>query len=144
MAGEEIKKQIESAVKAFSDGELRDRALNLFNVLGYNTSRQNSFENKTWAEFKEHFVKDSFSEEKALAKEWSYVDILFQVSKDEVTGELGLFDTGKVNDTIIESYLFFTIALKGESYSRTQLSNISREINKLFPMPVMVLFKYNG
>lgn len=144
MAGEEIKRQIEAAVKAFSDGELREKAINLFNVLGYNTSRQNSFENKTWAEFKEHFIKDSFSEEKALVKEWSYVDILFQISKDEVTGELGLFDTGKVNDTIIESYLFFAIALKGESYSRTQLSNISREINKLFPMPVMILFKYNG
>ncbi len=144
MSAIEFKQKIKEALKSFFDGELRERGVSLFDVLGYNTSRQNSLENKTWAEFKEHFVKDSFSEDKALVKEWSYVDILFQISKDEVTGEKGLFDSGRVDNVIIESYLFFTIELKGESYSRTQLSNISREINKLFPMPVMVIFKYNG
>lgn len=32
--------------------------------------------------------------------------------------------------------------LKGESYSRTALADITREINRLFPMPAMVLFRH--
>jgi len=144
MAAIELKQQIKDAIESFSDGELRDRALNLFDTLGYNTIRQNQLDKKTYAEFKELYVKEIFNEDKALVKEWKYVDILFQLSKDEITGELGLFDTKKVDNVIIESYLFFTIALSGESYTRTQFGNISREMNRLFPMPVMILFKYNG
>ena len=56
----------------------------------------------------------------------------------------GLFGTEKVNDTLIETYLFFAIELSGANYTRTILSSITRQINKVFPMPVMILFKYNG
>ncbi|MCA9982311.1 MAG: hypothetical protein KDD89_15810, partial [Anaerolineales bacterium] len=42
----------------------------------------------------------------------------------------------------IESYLFIALRLTGESYSRTQLAQITREINKLFAMPVMLIFQH--
>ena len=42
-----------------------------------------------------------------------------------------------------QSYLFFAVGLKGSAYTRTQLATATREINKLFPMPVMVLFQYD-
>ncbi|MGB3300070.1 MAG: Eco57I restriction-modification methylase domain-containing protein, partial [Phormidesmis sp.] len=45
-------------------------------------------------------------------------------------------------ESIIESYLFLGLELKGEQYSRTKLSVITRELNKLFAMPVMVIFRY--
>jgi len=32
--------------------------------------------------------------------------------------------------------------LQDDGYSRTQLAGITREINKLFPMPVMILFRH--
>ena len=44
----------------------------------------------------------------------------------------------------MESYLFFAIKLSGDHYTRTQLSQITREINKAFDMPAMILFQHGG
>src|SRR5262245_45824057 len=52
------------------------------------------------------------------------------------------FSGGRVDDKIIESYLFFAIDLTTDHYTRTQFADITREINKLFDMPVMVLFRH--
>ena len=43
-----------------------------------------------------------------------------------------------------QSYLFFAIRLKDRAtpYTRTELSNITREVNKLFLMPAMVIFQH--
>ena len=45
---------------------------------------------------------------------------------------------------LIETYLFFVIELKGDHYIRGNLSSITREVNKVFPMPVMILFKHGN
>ena len=139
----EIKFSIEHAIKAFSSGNLTENTLNLFQVLGYNTDRQQPLPDKTFACFKEYYIDtDSrFNEEKALAKEWQQIDLLFQLTKEEVTGQNSLFDTAQVDRTIMEAYLFFCIELNEREYTRTALSEITREINKVFKMPVMVLFK---
>ena len=47
-----------------------------------------------------------------------------------------------MDNTIIASYLFFVIRLEDKDYNRTQLSQITREINKLFIMPAMLLFQH--
>ena len=139
----EIKYSIEHAIKAFSVGTLTQNSLNLFHVLGYNTDRQQPLPDKTFACFKEYYLDYdcSFNEEKALIKEWQQIDLLFQLTKEEVTGQNSLFDTAQVDRTIMEAYLFFCIELNDKEYTRTALSQITREINKVFKMPVMVLFK---
>lgn len=58
--------------------------------------------------------------------------------------QTSLFDTKKVDSTVIETYLFFAIELSKEQYSRTELSLITREVNRLFPMPAMILFKHGN
>ncbi len=139
----EIKFSIEKVIKAFSCGNLTENSLKLFQVLGYNTERQQPLPEKSFACFKEYYIDtvSSFNEEKALAKEWQQIDLLFQLTKEEVTGQNSLFDTTQVDRTIIEAYLFFCIELNDREYTRTALSQITREINKVFKMPVMVLFK---
>ena len=139
----EIKKKIESCLQAFLTDNLTQNALNLFNTLGYNTDRQASLDKPYFPAFKAAYAQGSakFNEEKALVKDWKYVDLLFQLSKDEVTRQNSLFDTKRVDNKDIQSYLFFTIELSGNTYSRTVLAQITREVNKLFPMPAMVLFK---
>ena len=42
----------------------------------------------------------------------------------------------------IESYLFFAVELINDQYTRSQFSDITREINKCFDMPVMLLFRH--
>ena len=43
-----------------------------------------------------------------------------------------------------QSYLFFTLDLKKDHYTRTQLAEITREINLLFNMPAMLLISQSG
>jgi len=144
MTPEETKKKIESALLSFASGNLSENGLRLFETLGYITERQAPLDKPTFEEFEEAFVLDKiFREDKALVKDWKYVDLLFQLSKEEVLKQSSLFDTKKVDNTAIEAYLFFAIELSGQSYTRTELAQITREINRLFPMPAMILFKYN-
>jgi adenine-specific DNA-methyltransferase len=73
------------------------------------------------------------------------VDMLFQLTGEELSqpGQVRLaFSGGQVDNTIIESYLFFAIDLAGHIYTRTQLAGITREVNKRFPMPVMLIFRH--
>ncbi|MEI7501328.1 MAG: hypothetical protein WCK84_12885, partial [Bacteroidota bacterium] len=153
----DIKSEIKAALATFIAGELSENALNLFEVLGYDTERRNPIDEPTFACFERNFVVDNekFRKDKALTDNWIYIDLLFQVTKSEIIKSLqgGLaqqeMDFGTegnigVNKAIIESYLFFTIGLTGERYTRTELSAITREVNGLFKMPVMILFKHGS
>jgi len=141
----ETKQKIETALQSFKEGNLTEKSLNLFKVLGYNTGRQAPLAGKIYSFFKDSFLNRNqrFNEEKAFVAEWKYIDLLFQLSKYEMTVQHNLLDTTKrVDNTIIETYLFFVIELTKKQYSRTILSHVTREINKVFPMPAMILFKY--
>lgn len=140
----EIRRNIESSINNFGTGNLTENSISFFKTLGYATDRQAPLEKKSFQGLKElYLTEDSkFNEEKALCKDWNYVDLLFQISKEEVLKQISLFDSKKVDKTIIESYLFFTIELEKEHYNRTILSNVTREVNKIFRMPVMILFKH--
>jgi len=150
MTAAELKRKIDQSIQAFSQGNLTANALQLFQTLGYNTERHAPLDKPTFAEFRESYIQPSppFNEKKALVTEWKYVDLLFQLSKEEVLKQTSLFTTKKVNRTAIEAYLFFTIELtnelSGDHYSRTELAHITREVNRLFAMPVMILFKYGN
>lgn len=140
----DLRQKIKEAIQQFGAGNLSENALNLFQTLGYITERRAPLEKPAYIAFRDSFIdsQSRFNEDKALVKEWKYVDLLFQLSKEEVTRQLSLFDTKQVDRTVIETYLFFAIELAKEHYSRTELSHITREVNRLFPMPVMILFKH--
>lgn len=145
MKTEEIKTNIQNSIKAFNSGNLTQNGLDFFSNLGYNTQRNAPLVNPTYEDFQNSFiVEQKFDKTKAKIDEWKYVDLLFQLSKEEISQQVSLFDTQQVDKTIIETYLFFVIELSKEDYTRTELSNITREMNRLFPMPVMVLFKYGN
>lgn len=140
-----IKKKIQIAIQEFSKGNYTNNSVHLFDTLGYNTSRRSPFGKTTYNTFKESFLDShsKFKEEKALVKEWLYVDLLFQLSSEEMQQHESLFKPSlERNDPA--SYVFFAIELKKDSYSRNQLAQIAREINKPFPMHVFVIFKYGN
>lgn len=146
MTPEKTKNNILSAIQSFSEGNVTQKGVALFEALGYITDRQANLDNPVYEEFRNNYIIETtrFNETNALVADWKYVDILFQLSKDEVLKQTSLFDTKQVDRTIIETYLFITIELSGKEYTRTQLSQITREVNRVFPMPVLILFKYNG
>ena len=140
----DIKAEVVSAINAFGKQTLFKASIKLFETLGYKTERQSRLSKNTLKGFLDDFpvASEKMNLKKAISENWQSVELLFQLTQAEMTQQVSLFDTGKVDNTIIEAYLFFAIELKSGEYSRTQLSDITRELNKVFPMPVMVVFKY--
>ncbi len=144
----EPKKKIERALHQFTDGNLADNAKHFLNVLGYESERTVRLRPNTAERFLEEFNQDPerrMNPDRALIEEWESIDFIFQLTKDEVpyikesSSNRG---NGKYNEHIYESYLFFVLKLRGDQYTRTQLSQITREINKTFDMPAMILFQH--
>lgn len=148
MSDADLLQKIEAAINAFAGHSLKTSANGLFDVLGYHSRRQIDIAPNTAAGFKAMFAqKASFRDDRSLSAHWRSVDMLFQFTGDELLeglrGQVGLgFD---VNEDLSEgkSYLFFAIDLaqRDKPYTRTELAEATREINKLFLMPAMVLFK---
>lgn len=61
-----------------------------------------------------------------------------------MSGQGTLFQNRTVDNTNIQSYLFFAVDLAGSHYTRTRLARATRSINKLFPMPAMVIFRHGA
>lgn len=137
---------IQSAVNAFETKSLFEAGTGLFETLGYDTSLQAPLEEKTFAEFNELYVQSSpnverFSEERAMVRDWKSIDILFQLTDESFSAQNNLFDS-KVNPYEKQSYLCFAVELLKDEYTKTQVSAITREINKLFAIPIIIVFKY--
>ena len=150
MADKDLKASIRNLIVDFSTNPVAQNTINLFDTLGYNTERRSHFFAKTYKSFKEEFLHDNdtrqpkFHEHKACVHDWKSIDILFQLTAEEIKSQIEHFDTKQVNDTIIESYLFLSLELTKTEYSRTKLAQITREINKLFLMPVFIIFKHGA
>lgn len=140
------KLNIQEAITAFVKDDISKAGINLFTVLGYDTSLQAPLDDKTYEEFKGNYIENSpnaerFSEDKAMTNEWKSIDILFQLTDNSFSGQLQLFDS-KLDPLNPQSYLCFAIELHGNEYTKSQIANITREVNKLFPIPIFIVFKY--
>ncbi|MDX9750224.1 MAG: TaqI-like C-terminal specificity domain-containing protein [Flavobacteriales bacterium] len=140
------KLRIHEAIEAFATGDPADSALHLLKILGYAAPRLNYFAKGSFAEFEETFGSNNprFNKQNALHQQWKKVDLLFQLTGDNLGAQQGMFQNERVDNTIIESYLFFALELRPKkegAYTRTELSQITREVNKCFAMPAMILFK---
>ncbi|MCK9467319.1 MAG: Eco57I restriction-modification methylase domain-containing protein [Candidatus Absconditabacterales bacterium] len=144
MNAKDLKTAIKTAIKNFLIKTVHEASIELFNILGYNTSRKNPLSQKTYDYFKESFIVEDkkFNEKKAIVADWKSIDLLFQLTKKEMEDCNDNFEEKQVDNTIIETYLFFSLDLKENDYNRSQLAQITREINKVFPMPVLIIFRY--
>ncbi|MFH1985521.1 MAG: hypothetical protein ABIL58_27100, partial [Pseudomonadota bacterium] len=143
----DTRKQIETALRAFSGADLRAASIGLLNTLGYHSEKALDLDNTPGAFLAEFDKRDrKFRKAKALFERWKSVEFLFQITDDEVrhAGAQGtLFDSG-YDQGNYQSYLFFALDLEKNHYTRTQLADITREINLLFDMPAMLLIRHNG
>jgi hypothetical protein len=77
----------------------------------------------------------------ALQQHWLSADLLFQLTDEELSQSASLFKEDSVRTALLQSYVFIAIELMEDHYARGKLAGIARQINRVFPMPVMVLFK---
>jgi len=135
-----LKQAICRDIQAFKDQPLRQTALSLFATLGYTSDR--TVQTPTVAEFRTQFDPDSRLEHPAtMIEEWKSAELLFQLTDEELSRTASLFKDETVKSSLLQSYVFIAIELKDGDYARSKLAGITRQINRVFPMPVMVLFK---
>ena len=142
-----LKMDIQRGLSNFTEGQLARNAMQLLKVLGYESQRTLSRPDNTVKAFLEDFdTHRRMNRENTLLHEWQTVDFLFQLTADEIrqhTQETIIFHENRgVDETIYYSYLFLAIKLKGDTYSRTALATITREINKLYTMPALLIFQH--
>ena len=140
------KNKIKTALQRFTNGNLAENARNLLNTLGYRSQRTLSLEPNTADGFIEHFdPHNTMNRERGQLNDWESVDFLFQLTDDEILQSAQTafaFEGSGVDQNRYESYLFFALKLRNRGYTRTQMSDITREINKLLMIPAMVLFQH--
>ena len=142
-----IRTDVQRALNNFTDGEIHENATHLLNVLGYQSQRTLSRTENTVTAFLEDFDRHKrMNRQKALLHEWQTADFLFQLTADEITQHtqetIVFHEDQGIDNTIYYSYLFIAIKLKGDTYSRTALASIAREINKCYAMPALLIFQH--
>lgn len=150
----DLRDEIKAALQAFTKVPLRKAANALLDILGYRSDRTLDLEGSKPQSFlgfvAEHANAAGFDPAKALFSDWETADILFQLTDDDLARTASLFKETQVVPGLLRSYVFFAIELSGENhaangvYARGRLTSIARQINRVFPMPVMVFLKHKS
>lgn len=143
----DLRQKIHEALVSFAPENLRASAMNLLQTLGYHSDRTVELPDnapETFAATVEELSGEKLNREKALLEEWLEADILFQIDDADVRsadGQMELFESsGVFNHRAMESYVFLAVRLEKKRYTRTELAMITRYVNRLFPMPAIILF----
>ncbi len=144
----QLKHTIQQHIQQFSSGALLENSLSLFETLGYRSDIRMQMEPNTAEQFlKLYDAQDIFDEKRksrARCEEWTSVDFLFQLTETDIPHQNTLFEVNELDPNQYHSYLFFAIELPGDAYPRGALATITREVNRLFLMPAIILFTYGS
>ena len=136
---------MKSALANFQTLPLKDAARQLLIKLGYKSDKFLVGAGSKPQDFLGDFASGrAFDQAKAVFSEWKSADLLFQLTDAELSRTASLFNETEVRQSFLQSYVFIAIELKGTDYARGKFSAIARQINRLFPMPVMVIFKHGN
>lgn len=145
----DLRAPIHSALAAFAAKPLRSAATDLFHTLGYHSDRTLNFGSVPdfLATYDPKRLLAAFTPQTA----WQSISLIFQLTSEDIakgsSKQLNLLapDPADLSQRKIESYIFIAIDLNpppdGKLRSRTELCDLARAINRLFPMPALVLFK---
>ncbi len=137
----EFKQAISQSIQKLHNEPLRKAALELFATLGYKSDR--TVETRSVHDFRDQFDSEArLDHPAALVTHWQSADLLFQLTDEELSSTTSLFKDESVRTSLLQSYVFIAIELSPGDYSRGKLTGITRQINRIFPMPVMVLIKH--
>ena len=143
---DELRGNVQVALQSFESKPLRDAAISLLDTLGYSSDKTieipDSDPNAFLNLLAEHNPDVEINKDKALFNNWQNADILLQLTDEELSNEISLFKDDSVNANLLQSYLFFAIELNQRDYARGKLTAIARQLNRVFPMPVMVFIKH--
>lgn len=151
MSNKHLRADVQSALQALATGDLSTTATALLGKLGYASHKTLDLptQPKAFAKEVEALLGGSKQLNPAYASlaDWQSAAFLFQLTNDELpalaAGQMSLLiETGGVQAWQVESFVFLALDLKPGAWSRTRLAGLTRELNRLFPMPAVLLFRH--
>ncbi len=139
---------VEAAIRAFATLPLEEAGRQLLGTLGYHSAKTIALDGDP-----QSFARDVDHEGRLKAKpaqfdKWQEVRFLFQLTNDEIPmlgrGQTSFQLEEKFGRSIVDSFVFIAITLDGEEWSRGGLAGITRAVNAMFPMPVIVVFRHGS
>lgn len=143
--------QIKDILKLFK-GDLYSSSLSFWNTLGYRSTRYFSEQTISKDKFEDEIGADldkaKFNKTKACWEKWDKVAALFQYArfelKDDTQQEIAAVQD-RVDLKLFNSYIFLAIDIMSTvSITKTEYINITREVNKLLSMPIILLFRHQN
>ena len=134
------KAHIQSALAALSTGDFSEASKNLLATLGYRSERTLELSGAV-----ENFIQEfpspnpNTQTEQAFRNSVKSVQLLFQFTSDEIADDRES-GAGFLQESWTESFLFFAVTLKADTYSRSRYAELTGEINKRLFTPTVVLF----
>ena len=145
MIGNQITNRVRDALSELPDGDFSKTAEKLLGSLGYRGDDALPSETVTVGDFiADHPAPNPDTKsEQEFVENTQAVRIISQISDAEIAAnaqqaliDASTFDTGNAR-----SFLFLAMELKEDTYSRGQYAAFTREINKRWQFPTVVLFK---
>ena len=143
--------ELQTALQNLATDDLRSSATALLGTLGYASHKTLELPTQPHAFAKEVETllggSKQLNPEHASLADWQSAAFLFQLTNDELpalaAGQASLLlETGGVQAWQVESFVFLALDLKPGAWSRTRLAALTRELNRLFPMPAVLLFRH--
>ena len=140
---ETLKKLIKGQLLTFAESPLREAGTNLLNTLGYHSRRTGNpgIDAERHRRLRQA-ARTANAADTLRLDDWNAFHFLFQVTDEEMHAQSALFESQAIDDALMQSYIFAALKLSGDAYTRTQLVNITRFLNKQLPQPIMVMFYY--
>ena len=145
MIGNQTTDRVRDVLSELPDGDFSKTAEKLLGSLGYRGDDALPSETITVGDFiADHpALNPGTKSEQEFVENTRSVRIISQISDAEITAnaqqaliDASAFDTGNAR-----SFLFLTVELKEDTYTRGQYAAFTREINKRWQFPTVVLFK---
>lgn len=145
-----IRQNIENALNNFLDDQqtLREASTTFLNTLGYHSGLvgSNEIDKPRYDRIKEAAKKTADPCERLRIKDWEPFSQILQVRDAEInaqlTDESAHFESKAIDTELRSSYMFIAMPLAGNTYTRTELSNIIRFMGMRIPQPFMMIFRY--
>lgn len=145
-----LREAIKQSLAACAAGPLAEGARALLGALGYQSERWIAVGPSAAAFLADFDGAGRLNPQSARTGQWRSVAMIFQLTGDELRSsgqlQLDLLGGPAFDAQTYRSFLFFAIDLAprpdGRPYARGELATITREVNRLFTMPVSVVFRY--
>lgn len=138
-----MQNEIIEALRGFAaGGSLHSNATALLRSLGYGTERPlgptRVSEFIDWMETNRSLT----GTQRALFSEWQSVEVICQITSDDINSQFELAVTQPFDTMRIESLIFIAVELKSTRYLRSYFADIARVVNRSLPMPVVLIFHH--